>query len=239
MGSHTETPGKAYYVVAWLINLAQFYLHDPTAARIILPFADKRAVYDMYLHETEDKATLEEYAPCGVPSRSWFYNAWTNNPAANHIKTRKTLRFSLCPQCVEFIETRTHVLDDKERQKVKVAEGIHHAFVRRERGSYYCRRHQATANPEECFSIIIDGADQSAFGSPHHFVHSKGTITHTLTPAQSQHFTSAIFRRRRALENSNAHHGGYRAWPCVPRLHFFAQHQAWVEYHHRDAAPRA
>ena len=224
--SHSDKPGKAYWVVFWLVHLAQFYLHDPTSDRIILPFADKRAVYDMYLQEAEDAEVRARWCPCGVPSRSWFYQAWTSDPAANHIKTRKTLRFSLCPQCVEFMTIRTHVLDDKERAKVKLREQTHHTFVRNERASYYLRRHAAVVNPSTVFSIIIDGADQSAFGSPHFYIRSKGPSarynppTYILTPSQSTlaHTCTHTHRRRRPLENCNPSHGGLGAWSRVPRL---------------------
>ena len=79
---------------------------------------------------------------------------------------------------MKFIEIRQHVLNDTERQAVKAAESTHHKFVRMERISYYLRRQLATLSPLTCFSMIIDGADQSAFGSPHHYIHSKGRTTH-------------------------------------------------------------
>jgi hypothetical protein len=177
-GNNPDKPGKAYWVVMWILHLAQFYLHDPAADRIILPFADRRAVYDMYLHENEDEEGRERWSPEGVVSRSWFYDAWSADPGAHKVKVRKTLRFSLCPECVGFINTRMHVLSDLDRNAAKAAEGLHHRFVRRERGSYYGRRWQAVHHPTTCFSIIIDGADQSAFGSPHFAVHSKDDDGH-------------------------------------------------------------
>lgn len=174
----TETPGKSFWITQWLINLAQFYLHDPTGDRIILPFADKRAVFDMYQHENEDPENRKQWAPYGVPSRAWFYKVWRQDPDARHVKTRKTLRFSLCSECVEFMNVRKHILTDIERAKINLAEGAHHYKVRSERKTYYQRRNQAVTDPESCFSIIIDGADQSAFGTPHHYMHSKADDGH-------------------------------------------------------------
>jgi hypothetical protein len=201
----SEKPGKAFYIVKWIINLSQFYLHDPTKQdQIILPFADKRAVYDMYLHEADEPAVRDEYMPLGPASRDYFYATWKADEGCAHVKTRRTFRFSLCPECVEFINTRKHVLDDAERAKVQKAEGMHHAFVRKERGSYYCRRHEAKSFPDTCFSIIIDGADQSAFGTPHFYTHSKGytppthptipTPVHTTTPPQTTMGTGRYLR---------------------------------------------
>ena len=178
--------GKALYVAMWLLQLAEFYLHDPAADQIILPFADKRAVYDMYLDESQDPVLKAKWAPLGVPSRAWFYKAWNDDEDCRKIKVRKTLRFSLCPDCVKYIEVRQHVLNDAERQAVKALERTHHMFVRRERMSYYLRRQQAVLSPSTYFSIIIDGADRSAFGSPHHYIHSKGR-THTANTPSPYH----------------------------------------------------
>jgi hypothetical protein len=160
------------------MNLAKFYLHDPTADRILLPFADKRAVYDMYLQEMLDPKEASTWAPLGPPSKPWFYKAWQADEDCKHIKVRKTLRFSLCPECIKFIETRQHVLNDTERTAVKTAEGAHHKFVRDQRGVYYWNRNHAITNPGEALSVIIDGADQSAFGSPHLCNHSKDDDKH-------------------------------------------------------------
>lgn len=173
-GARASKPGKAYYVVMWLLNLSQFYLHDPAADQIILPFADRRTVYDLYEHEMEDPDARAYWAPFGTASRSYFYRAWRSDVHTNRVKVRKTLRFSLCPQCVGFIETRTHTLSEAERAALKKEEAEHHGHVRRERGSYYKRRDKAVTDPDSCISVIIDGADQSAFGSPHHYLHSKG-----------------------------------------------------------------
>jgi hypothetical protein len=127
----------------------------------------------MYLQETEDTKGKEKWAPTGPASRAYFYKAWTTCEQAQHIKTRKTLRFSLCDECVKFMERRMHVMSDKERELVKKEQYAHHMFVRGQRGSYYGRRHEAVSDPRRCFSIILDAADQSAFGSPHLHVHSK------------------------------------------------------------------
>ena len=175
---NSETPGKSFYVQMWLLNLAKFYLHDPTAERILLPFADKRTVYDMYMNDCEDLQTRAQWAPLGTVSRQWFYSAWNSDIDCKLVKVRKTLKFSLCADCVKFIETRQHVLSDEERKVVKAQESAHHMFVRGERGSYYQRRQAAVSDPRTCFSIIIDGADQSAFGSPHHCNHSKADDGH-------------------------------------------------------------
>ena len=174
MDAQREHGGKSVLVCFWLLQLAAFYLHDPVHAQIILPFADKKTVYDMYLEDTrEDGEDRRMYAPDGPCSRSTFFRAWASTAATMLIKVRKTLRFSLCDKCVEFIETRQKRLSKQEHEALKAKEHEHHMFVRRERGAYYLRRQDAHKHPDKYFSLIIDAADQSAFASPHFCNHKK------------------------------------------------------------------
>lgn len=204
LGGQSQKPNKAYYVVLWLLNLSQFYLHDPTADRIILPFADRRAVYDLYEHEMEDEAQRAHWAPWGTASRSYFYRAWREDVNSDRIKVRKTLRFSLCPQCVAFIEARTHTLCETERNALKKAMAEHHGHVRRQRGFYYKHRYQAVSDPDNFISVILDAADQSAFGCPHHYLHSKGDDKHWKI---ATHLMGALVHGRRV-------HG----WTFLPNI---------------------
>ncbi len=167
-------PSKNALVMFWLLQLASFYLHDPAHNQIILPFADRKTVYDMYLQDMkEDEEHARLFAPGGCCSKSTFYRTWATDEACKYVKVRKTLRFSLCDQCVDFIETRQKILTKEQHAAVKAKEHAHHMFVRAERGEYYRRRQQAVNHPDSSFSIILDAADQSAFASPHFCNHKK------------------------------------------------------------------
>lgn len=174
-------------VVRWLIALADFYLFDPTREIIQLPFATRKAVHDLYKSDWEEyerkgKAFDRQWTQQTFPflgqkyvELQYFYNIWGSDPRVKHIIIRKHLRFSLCPVCVEFIETRAHTLPRDELAVLKAKEHAHCNFIRKERGSYYTRAGLGRAHPSDFLSVIIDGADQAAFGSPHFCTHSKET----------------------------------------------------------------
>lgn len=52
--------------------------------------------------------------------------------------------------------------------------------VTRERREYYKKRDNAVIHPEDCCSIIVPGADQSAFGLPHFVTKRKVENGHAL-----------------------------------------------------------
>ncbi len=154
-------------VVNWLLMLSVYYLHDPAHEFIYLPFAQRQAVYDLFAadHKTE--------FPSGVCHYSWFKHIWKNDSRVTHIRLRKHLRFALCPDCAGFINTRFHALGEDVRKDIKAKERAHAVFVRREREAYYSRRRLAYTQPDNYFSMIADGADQSAYGLPHFWIIDK------------------------------------------------------------------
>ena len=92
---------------------------------------------------------------------------WQTDPILKNIVLRKYLRFALCDECVEFRERRKFATSDQERREIKKLEKVHHSFVHEERTTYYLRKGAAIFEPQYYLSIIIDGADQSAYGLPH------------------------------------------------------------------------
>ena len=182
-------------IVRWLEYIAQFYLHDPTANLVQLPFADRTAVYELYVSDWEhhlghgdddgdyvvvdddNKWTAETlpFLGSGYAKPQTFRNVWSTHEDLKRIVVRKHLRFSLCASCVGFIEQRAHRLSRDEVQDLKAKEYAHAKFVRAERATYYLRRALARNQPDKYLSLIIDGADQQAFGSPHFVTRSKAT----------------------------------------------------------------
>ena len=154
-------------VVNWLLLLSVYYLHDPAHEFIYLPFAQRQAVYDLFT--ADHKAEF----PSGVCHYSWFKYIWRNDARVNHIRLRKHLRFALCPDCAGFINTRFHALGEEVRKDIKAKERTHAVFVRREREAYYDRRRLAYTQPDKYLSMIVDGADQSAYGLPHFWIIDK------------------------------------------------------------------
>jgi hypothetical protein len=168
--ANATRPAKVWnMVVQWLLLIATFYLHDPTKPHIYLPFAHRKAVYDLF--ETENHIDEEDH----ICHPSYFNYIWANDPGICHIRLRKHLRFALCPLCVKFMSARYHTMAEVDRTKLKAAEFLHSRFVRAERQSYYNRRRMACLYKKEYFSVIIDGADQAAYSMPHFAMLDKDT----------------------------------------------------------------
>ena len=168
--SNATRPAKVWnMVVQWLLVISTFYLHDPTKPHIYLPFAHRKAVHGLF--ESEHRRDDEEDLCHG----SYFNYVWGQDSRVTHIRLRKHIRFALCPECVLYMTTRYHAMGEDERDKLKAKEFKHSRFVRAERQSYYDRRTTACKHPEEYFSVIIDGADQSAYSMPHFVLLDKDT----------------------------------------------------------------
>ena len=165
-------------VVGWLRDFATCCLHDPASLSIQLPFASRTAVYEVYVSESQDADfaqlfVLEEGGPPVVASKKYFYHVWAKDERLRHITVRKYLRFSLCEKCVEYIRRRQHIFGDDERKRIRADELSHYKEVREERESYYRRRLLAQREPARYMSVIIDGADQAAYGLPHYRLKNK------------------------------------------------------------------
>ena len=102
-----------------------------------------------------------------LPSHSYFMRCWRTIPELRNIVLRKYLRFALCDECIELREKRRFARSYKEKIEIQKEETKHYAFVHEERTTYYIRRNAAIYFPQDYLSLIIDGADQSAYGLPH------------------------------------------------------------------------
>src|SRR3954463_10874936 len=100
-------------------------------------------------------------------------HVWTTDERVKHIVTRKFLRFTLCDLCVQFITERQQQFSNRERSQLRDKEMKHYQDVRRERQGYWKRRLKAITNPHSHWSLIVDGASQSAFAAPHLLLKAK------------------------------------------------------------------
>ena len=151
---------KTEAVVAWLLELAKWACLEPDTEQTALPFSSWTQVWGMY----------EEERPCsGLPrvSPSHFKRARRTEVRVKHLVLRRYLRFAKCDECVEYRRRRNATRDEETLAAIGKAEREHKCRVREERGSYWRRRDRGTRYPDRYMSVIIDGADQSAFGVPH------------------------------------------------------------------------
>ena len=169
-------PQKVLGMITWLLALAALYQHDPTNSFIYLPFCDKKLVFKLYKEDEQDPTCQHHFCTAGV-AESYFYQTWREHPAVKHVKIRRWLKFALCDECVSFREERYETRDPDKLADLDRREKIHHAFVRAERHAYMTKRAVAEGpnGHRVCLSCIIDGADQSAYGLPYHFMTTHAT----------------------------------------------------------------
>jgi hypothetical protein len=151
---------KAEAIVTWLLDLAKWACIEPDTEQIALPFSSWKEVWSLY---------DDELPVTGLPhvSDTHFKRTRRTEPRLKHIVLRRYLRFAKCNACVDFRSRRNATRDAKLLDVIYKEERGHKVVVREERGSYWGRRDRGRRFPGQCMSVIIDGADQSAFGAPH------------------------------------------------------------------------
>lgn len=162
-------------VVSFLLRLSEDCSEKmPDREELHLPFFRKR---DVYTHFVEEFNKL--YQAKDPPSSNYFLRVWKQN--CRNIKVRKSSRFTVCDECDELRAALNnaircgHPTDDILRRKT-----LHQNFVTQERMEYQKKRDRARLDPGRYCSIIVDGADQSAFGLPHFTTATKNQRGHSL-----------------------------------------------------------
>jgi hypothetical protein len=145
-------------VVDWLLECARYYQISPDNDLVLLPYADKAVVYELFKEESKRKGLADE----DIAKLSYFRSLWNTEVEVKHIRIRKWLRFAVCDDCIGYRQSREETRDYKVRDKIIKEEFAHHTFVRGERHGYYKR-----AQDENAISVIIDGSDNSQYWSPY------------------------------------------------------------------------
>ena len=124
----------------------------------------------------------------------------------------------MCVDCCRFIDLRRSTKDEQERVKLLQEERAHFELVRRERGSYYTRRKQGIYCKGDYLSIIIDGADQAAYGLPHFLEQDKISSSCQKNPL---HLMGALVHGRASYAFTylnNIKHGSNIVIECLHRI---------------------
>ena len=156
-------------VISFLLRIAEDCSENmPDANELHLPFFQKSEVYHMFVDEHKK---LYDGDP---PSSHYFFLVWKTN--CSHIKFRKVSRFSICDTCEELRVARKEALlkgDRRAMMLLNTRKAEHIKMVSDERMEYQKKKDRARLNPSEYCSLIIDGADQKAFGLPHFITATK------------------------------------------------------------------
>lgn len=159
-GRTNTAPVKANAVVMWLKELSRWACLEPDNDVYALPFARWSDVYELYCEERQ----AYDYPKV---SKQYFREVRRTDARVKNIVLRKYLRFAKCDDCVEFRRLRNATRDEQELTRISREERSHKVFVRQERGSFWTRRARGRMRPNEYVSVILDGADQSGFGTPY------------------------------------------------------------------------
>ena len=143
----------------------------PDKQEIHVPWVCKLHLYQ--------KLVREWRGPKTAPSASYFYR--TLSQFAKDIKTPKIHRFTKCSACTQFDDILVRDSTTPSKAKITIAAREKHIqLVRLERKGYMERQNRAKNDPKNFCSIVIDGADQAAFGLPHFVYDTKDTVGHKL-----------------------------------------------------------
>ena len=172
-GLHRPSPQKDA-ILSFLLRLGEDCSERmPDANEQHLPFFQKRDVYELFVNEYKRLYTDP------VPTSHYFLLIWKQN--CSYIKVRKVSRFTICDTCEEIrAAMREALLKGRDMDQLVSRRAAHLKIICDERMEYQKKRDRARLNPSEFCSIIVDGADQSAYGLPHFITKTKDQKGHAL-----------------------------------------------------------
>ena len=133
----------------------------PHKSEVHLPFHQRRELYPIFVAQFS-----KLYPSIDPASPHYFRTVWRQN--CGHIKVMKSSRFTVCEKCDEIRRSmKDAIVNGKPTSALKEQRRNHLGFILNERIYYQKKKDRARLHSSEYCSIIIDGADQSAFGLPH------------------------------------------------------------------------
>jgi hypothetical protein len=144
----------------------------PTTGKRILEHPTKKRAIEYVRALMLRKGILPE----AVPSPSYCLKVWRETKELKeNVMARRTVPFATCETCFDHDESIRATKDPKQKVALFEKKREHKAFINGEKDSYYSRITKAVMNPEQCMSVIIDGADQKNNELPHHAKEGKAT----------------------------------------------------------------
>lgn len=146
----------------------------PNKSETHLPFYQRQELFSVFQEEFK---TLYPSAP-PVTAR-YFRRIWKHH--CHHVKVVKHSRFTTCDVCDEIRTLlRERIMAGHSTSTIKERREDHLNFISRERMEYQKKKDRARTHGSDFCSIIIDGADQSAFGLPHFTTTPKSQRGHAM-----------------------------------------------------------
>ncbi len=160
-------------VISFLTRLSEDCSNNmPDRNEVHLPFFNKGEVYSLFDRDYKSLYCNDPDSTTSSPRPSYFFWVWKHN--CKHIKVRKASRFTICDECEEIrAGLRNAVINGKSTVALLARADAHRKFIGDERLEYQKKKDRAKLDPSEYCSIIVDGADQQAFGIPHFITKTK------------------------------------------------------------------
>ncbi len=134
----------------------------PDKSQVHLPFTRKK---DVFMHIISEYHALYGTSS-SPPSNGYISSIWRSH--CPHVKVRKKSRFTICSTCDEINTSLENALKNRsDTMNILTRKRDHMDYVNRERLEYRRKRNNAIREPSKYCSLIMDGADQSAYGLPH------------------------------------------------------------------------
>jgi len=174
VSSRRNTSSQRDSVICFLERLAESTADAmPDSKELHLPYHQKTMVYDLFVEECKTLGSAPAASSC------YFFQVWKSH--VSHIKVRKTHRFAICSECEQLRDLLSKGgTNERANSALRLRRKQHNEMVMRERREYMKKCQKAGLHPAEYCSVIIDGADQSAFGLPHFTFKTKDTKGHSL-----------------------------------------------------------
>ena len=146
----------------------------PNRTEVHLPFHQHQELYPVFAREFKLL-----YPGQSVVTQEYFRKVWRTQ--CPHVKVMKSCRFTICDTC-DRIRTglRERILEGNSTDDIKEQRREHLKFVYDERMYYQKKKDRARLNSANICSVILDGADQTAFGIPHKTTTPKSQRGHAL-----------------------------------------------------------
>ncbi len=162
-------PGREA-IISFLLRLADETGDKmPDSSERHLPF---HKMYEVYSQFQEDYKRTTSASLESLPSLNYFLKIWKLE--CRHIKVRKANRFTKCDICERLREETIRVVTNFESTAtIRAQKRAHYQMISDERLEYKRKRDIATLHPSEAWSLIVDGADQKAYGLPHFITSTK------------------------------------------------------------------
>lgn len=146
----------------------------PDRVEVHLPFHQNILVNPVYCREFKKLYSHQTFV-----SQDYFRTVWRMH--CPKLKVIKSSRFTTCDTCDQIrAGLRKKIICGHNTEDLKLQRIQHLTFVSNERMAYQQQKDRARLHGTKYCSIIVDGADQSAFGLPNFTTTPKSQKGHSL-----------------------------------------------------------